>query len=109
MKTVTKCAINIFSRGTVAALAAFVICGCSSVVTKTELLEVEAIDESAQSSSSSGISQGTAVAVWEEPMVDVVDVPPGLDPEGHYYRPAHQEIVEIRQGRWQYYRKAPNR
>ena len=48
--------------------------------------------------------EGIAPHVWEEPMVDVVDVPPGLDPEGHYYRPAHQEVVEIRQGRWQYYK-----
>lgn len=47
---------------------------------------------------------GTATVVWEEPMVDNVDVPPGLDPEGHYYRPAHQAIVEIRQGRWKYYK-----
>jgi uncharacterized lipoprotein YmbA len=38
-------------------------------------------------------------------MVDMVEVPPGLDPEGIYYRPAHSEVVEIRQGRWQYYRK----
>lgn len=48
--------------------------------------------------------QGIAPHVWEEPMVDVVEVPPGLDPEGHYYRPAHQSVVEIRQGRWQYYK-----
>lgn len=48
---------------------------------------------------------GVVEYVWEEPMVDVVDVPPGLDPEGHYYRPGHQEVVEIRQGRWQYYRR----
>lgn len=48
---------------------------------------------------------GVVEYIWEEPMVDVVDVPPGLDPEGHYYRPAHQEVVEVRQGRWQYYRK----
>lgn len=46
---------------------------------------------------------GVVEYVWEEPMVDVIDVPPGLDPEGHYYRPSHQEIIEIRQGRWQYY------
>lgn len=51
---------------------------------------------------------GAVEYAWEEPMVDVVDVPPGLDPEGHYYRPGHQEVVEIRQGRWQYY-KRPNR
>ncbi len=48
---------------------------------------------------------GTVQEVWEEPMVDVIDVPPGLDPEGTYYRPGHQEVVEIRQGRWQYYNK----
>lgn len=47
---------------------------------------------------------GIAPHIWEEPMVDVIDVPPGLDPEGNYYRPAHQEVIEIRQGRWQYYR-----
>jgi uncharacterized lipoprotein YmbA len=48
---------------------------------------------------------GVVESAWEEPMVDVVEVPPGLDPEGAYYRPAHSEVVEIRQGRWQYYRK----
>jgi hypothetical protein len=48
---------------------------------------------------------GAVEYIWEEPMVDVVSVPPGLDPEGHYYRPAHQEVTEIRQGRWQYYRR----
>ena len=48
---------------------------------------------------------GVVEYTWEEPMVDMVEVPPGLDPEGVYYRPAHSEVVEIRQGRWQYYRK----
>ncbi len=48
---------------------------------------------------------GVVESAWEEPMVDMVEVPPGLDPEGIYYRPAHSEVVEIRQGRWQYYRK----
>ncbi len=48
---------------------------------------------------------GVVEYAWEEPMVDMVEVPPGLDPEGTYYRPAHSEIVEIRQGKWQYYRK----
>lgn len=46
--------------------------------------------------------QGVVNYIWEEPMVDVVDVPAGLDPEGHYYRRAHQEVVEVRQGRWRY-------
>lgn len=48
---------------------------------------------------------GVVEYTWEEPMVDMVEVPPGLDPEGTYYRPAHSEVVEIRQGKWQYYRK----
>ena len=47
---------------------------------------------------------GVVEYVWEEPMVDVVEIPPGLDPEGVYYRPAHQSIVEIRQGRWKHYK-----
>ena len=50
-------------------------------------------------------SPGAVEEIWEEPMVDVVDVPPGLDAEGHYYRPGHQEVVEVRQGRWKYHRK----
>ena len=45
---------------------------------------------------------GVVNYIWEEPMVDVVEVPPGLDPDGVYYRPAHQAVVEIRQGRWKY-------
>jgi nucleoside phosphorylase len=49
---------------------------------------------------------GAVEYIWEPPMVDVVDVPPGLDPEGHYYRPAHQEVTEIRQGKWKYYKEA---
>lgn len=46
---------------------------------------------------------GLVEYVWEEPMVDVVDVPPGLDPEGRYYRRGHQAVVEVRQGRWRNY------
>jgi len=45
---------------------------------------------------------GVVNYIWEEPMVNVVDVPPGLDPEGIYYRPSHQAVVEIRQGRWKH-------
>lgn len=56
----------------------------------------------------SSTQSGVVESVWEEPMVDVIEVPPGLDPEGTYYRPAHREVVEIRQGRWQYY-KQPRR
>ncbi|MBN8547980.1 MAG: hypothetical protein J0M12_01555 [Deltaproteobacteria bacterium] len=71
--------------------------GCAShTVTHTEVKEVVV--------ASSSDVPGVVEYVWEEPMVDVVDVPPGLDPEGHYYRPAHSEVVEIRQGRWNYYK-----
>ena len=45
---------------------------------------------------------GAVEYVWEPPIVDVVKVPPGVDPEGIYYRPSHEEVVEIRQGRWKY-------
>ncbi len=45
--------------------------------------------------------EGTQPYLWQEPIVDVVKVPAGLDPEGNYYRPAHEAVVEIRQGRWQ--------
>jgi uncharacterized lipoprotein YmbA len=50
-----------------------------------------------------GREQGVSTYTWEEPMVDTVQVPPGLDPEGHYYRPAHNTVVEIRQGRWKHH------
>ena len=52
------------------------------------------------------LQPGVVRYVWEEPVVDVIDVPPGLDPDGIYYRPAHKEVVEVRQGRWQYYNGA---
>jgi uncharacterized lipoprotein YmbA len=65
---------------------------------RTRLEELTVQEQYAQQEA--GVNQ----FIWEEPMIDVVDVPPGLDPEGHYYRPAHQEVLEIRQGRWQYHR-----
>lgn len=42
--------------------------------------------------------------VYEPPLIDVTDIPPGLEAEGQYYRPAHQDIIEIRPGRWRYYK-----
>jgi uncharacterized lipoprotein YmbA len=48
---------------------------------------------------------GAVEFVYEPPIVNVIDIPPGLDPEGIYYRPAHQTVVEIKQGRWQYYQQ----
>ena len=72
------------------------ISGSTQTATHTEVKEIVV----ANSSDVPGVVE----YVWEEPMVDVVDVPPGLDPEGHYYRPSHSEVVEIRQGRWNYYK-----
>ena len=46
---------------------------------------------------------GVVDYVWEEPTREIVDVPPGLDPEGHYYRPGHQEAVETLPGRYRFY------
>ena len=76
-------------------------CGCCGS-TKSEVVKPTLVEYRVQD------VPGAVEYIWEEPMVDVVDVPPGLDPEGHYYRPGHQEVVEIRQGRWQYYKRPSN-
>lgn len=84
----------------VAGLASFALLGCATRRT------VETNVETAPVTTVQVIEPpGVVEYVWEEPIVDVIDVPPGLDPEGHYYRPAHQEVVQIRQGRWVYHRK----
>jgi len=76
------------------ASVAVLLGGCSSTTrSRTDVEPYEAV--AAQ-------EQGVQPGVWEPPIVDVIEVPPGLDPEGHYYRPSHEEIVEIRQGRWKY-------
>lgn len=86
--------------GVLLILSVFGLVGCSSGRSqKTEVTEV--VYETYQLRQPPGVVE----YIWEEPMVDVIDVPPGLDPDGIYYRPGHQEIVEIRQGRWQYYKK----
>lgn len=78
--------------------------GCSlTTVERTEVSQPVEVHETA-----SATPAGVVNYVWEEPMVDVITVPPGLDPEGHYYRPGHQEVIENRQGRWQYYRPQGN-
>lgn len=76
-----------------------VFSGCTRTVETTVPVYREVIAEIPANPNPPGVVE----YIWEEPMVDVVTVPPGLDPEGHYYRPAHQEIVEIRQGRWRTY------
>jgi uncharacterized protein YceK len=71
------------------------IVGCSKTVTAAETKSTEVVVITAPETPS-----GAADYVWEEPMVSIVDVPPGLDPEGNYYVPAHRAVVQIRQGRW---------
>ncbi len=89
-------------RLTTLSIAAALIVGCSSSQTTQPLPAAESntvvIEQVTRS------APGMVEYVWEEPMVDVIEIPPGLDPDGRYYRPAHQSIVEIRQGRWKYYR-----
>jgi uncharacterized lipoprotein YmbA len=74
-------------------LLSMVACGSSQVARSTTVVQERYVPA----------DPGAVEFVYEAPIVDVIDVPPGLDPEGIYYRPAHQSIVEIRQGRWQYY------
>jgi len=81
------------------AIAGLALAGCSTSTTQTQVIKQEPTEIAVRN------VPGVVEYIWEEPMIDVVDVPPGLDPEGHYYRPAHQEVVEIRQGKWQYYRR----
>ena len=76
--------------------------GCATYARSTAVSESQEI----QAQGPAGADTSAVVEyVWEEPMVDTIDVPPGLDPEGHYYRPAHKSVVEIRQGRWRHYRE----
>ncbi len=83
-----------------------ILTGCAAVNpfvhTKTVYREVPISGPKAD------VPPGVVEYVWEEPMVDVVDVPPGLDPEGRYYRPGHQAVVEVRQGRWRHYKLENN-
>ena len=44
--------------------------------------------------------EGVVRYCWEEPIVDQEKVDAGLDTEGHWYRPGHIAIREVRMGRW---------
>ena len=44
---------------------------------------------------------GTVSNVWEERMVDVVEVPGQVDPTNTYYRLPHKALYEIRPGKYQ--------
>lgn len=91
-----------FAKTVLGGCACALLVGCTFTSRpRVDVHEVNIVDESEYSHNSAGVVE----YVWEEPMVDVIEVPPGLDPEGHYYRPAHHEVVEVRQGRWQYYKQ----
>jgi|APGre2960657423_1045063.scaffolds.fasta_scaffold64638_2 hypothetical protein len=94
-----KISLNTLRLSTVVfAISTLFGAGCSKT-TQTEIVQPAVIEYQVRN------VPGVVEYIWEEPMVDVVDVPPGLDPEGHYYRPGHQEVIEIRQGRWEYYKR----
>ena len=85
-------------------MALLVLTGCSQTsIERTQSAQEIMVQQAANTN-----VPGVVNYVWEEPMIDVINVPPGLDPEGHYYRPGHQEVIENRQGRWQYYRPQGN-
>jgi hypothetical protein len=46
-------------------------------------------------------ASGSISYAWEEPMTQVIDVPPALDPDEVIYIPGHSEVIEVRPGRWQ--------
>ena len=94
---------NVVKLSLMPLLAAFIFSGAIGCAQRAVIANESTVKEVVVQQDNRDIP-GVVEYVWEEPMVDVVDVPPGLDPEEHYYRPAHQEVVEIRQGRWNYYR-----
>jgi len=87
---------NVLCASLVVVTVALTGCGFGMLGGSPEPSEVLPAPESLGSSVPEAVVQ-----VWEEPMVDIVDVPAGLDPEGHYYRPRHRQVLEVRQGRWQ--------
>lgn len=86
MKNIKKASLLIL-------ISVFNFTGCTQKVVEPQIIY-----------ESQPLEAGVVHYVWEEPMVDVIDIPPGLDPDGVYYRPAQKQVVEIRQGRWQYYK-----
>ncbi|MGI6681231.1 MAG: hypothetical protein ACOX3T_07115 [Bdellovibrionota bacterium] len=89
-------------KNIICAILLMLLCACTATTQKQSSQALEIKHEDKQY-----LKEDPAVVdyIWEEPMVDVVKVPPGLDPEGIYYRPEHKEVIEIRQGKWQYYKK----
>ena len=92
-------------RGIAKLIAVAVSCttiGCSSSGGAATEIDSQVVDNNQYVVAPATPPPGVVQYCWEEPMVDVVEVPAGLDPQGVYYRPQHQQVVEIRQGRWRY-------
>ena len=46
------------------------------------------------------IPPGVVRYCWEEPMVAFEPNGPGIDTDGHWYKPAYTAVREVKQGRW---------
>jgi hypothetical protein len=78
-------------------ISIFVLIGCSkNVQMSRKVREINVRNEQNVIPATGSISYA-----WEEPMTQVIDVPPALDPDEVIYIPGHSEVVEIRPGRWQ--------
>lgn len=53
--------------------------------------------------------EGVIRYCWEEPIVDQQKVDAGLDMDGHWYRPGHIAVREVRMGRWRPCREITSR
>lgn len=91
-----KCLVSI--KSLLFVLIPCILVGCSLGGEKNQLpLEAQTI----QLDVAENDVPGTVRHLWVEPMYDHVRVPASLDPEGVYYMPAHDSVVEIRQGKMQ--------
>jgi hypothetical protein len=46
------------------------------------------------------IPPGVVRYCWEEPMVQIENVGPGLDADERWYQPSYAAVREVKQGRW---------
>jgi hypothetical protein len=82
-----------------AGLALLGLLGCSSSASQGEVKTIvvrDAVNELEKEP-----VPGTQSDVWVEPMYDSIRVPGAIDPKGIYYRRGHNELVEIRPGKFQ--------
>lgn len=68
--------------------------GCYSASSQSSISQPVIIGKPAQ------VPNGVLRYCWEEPIVKAEHVGPGLDLDGHWYRPDHTQVREVRMGRW---------